>query len=77
VLLLPVALLGLTMLTLWIPTYRRHGTLTGAAETAAETATATLPAERHFPVAVVAGHGVLAVATVVLVLLTALGVGGS
>jgi membrane-associated phospholipid phosphatase len=73
VLLLPVALLGLTMLTLWIPTYRRHGTLAGAAETA----TGTVPAERHFPVAVVAGHGVLAVVTVVLVLLTALGVGGS
>ncbi|MFF0864684.1 hypothetical protein ACFYUV_23205 [Nonomuraea sp. NPDC003560] len=31
----------------------------------------------HFLVAVVAGHGLFAVVTVVLVLLTALGVGGS
>ena len=35
---------------------------------------APAPAERHFPVAVVAGHGVLAVATVVVVLLAAIGV---
>ena len=39
--------------------------------------TADRPAEQHFPVAVVGAHGVLAVATVVLVLLAALGVGGS
>jgi uncharacterized membrane protein YqaE (UPF0057 family) len=32
---------------------------------------------RHFPVAVVAGHGLFAAATLILVLLTALGVGGS
>lgn len=49
--------------------YRRPGTLTGAAQSAA----ATAPAERTFPVAVVGAHGVLAVLTVVLVLLTALG----
>jgi hypothetical protein len=61
------------MFARWIPAYRRRGTVTGAAETA----TAAAPAERHFPVAVVGGHGVLAVTTVVLVLLTALGVGGS
>lgn len=35
------------------------------------------PAEKHFPVAVVAGHGLLAVVTVLLVLLAALGVGTS
>ena len=33
------------------------------------------PPEQHFPVAVVCLHGLLAVATLVLVLLTALGVG--
>ncbi|BDT99514.1 hypothetical protein [Nocardia sputorum] len=66
VLLLPVALLGFAMVVRWLPVYR--------ARTTAETAE---PAERHFPVAVVGGHGVFAVATVVLVLLTALGVGGS
>lgn len=37
----------------------------------------TVPAERHFRPAVVLGHGLLAVATLVLVLLGALGVGGS
>jgi hypothetical protein len=35
------------------------------------------PAEQHFPVPVVYLHGLLAVTAVVLVLLTALGVGGS
>jgi hypothetical protein len=36
-----------------------------------------LPAESHFPIAVVAGHGALAVCTLVFVLLATLGVGGS
>jgi len=36
-----------------------------------------VPPERHFPVTVVIGHGLFAVATVVLVLLTILGVGVS
>ncbi|MGY2114059.1 hypothetical protein ACW9HR_09090 [Nocardia gipuzkoensis] len=71
VLLIPVALLGFAMLLRWIPTYRaRSASTAGTAGTAG-------PPEGHFPVAVVAGHGVLAVVTVVLVLLTALGVGGS
>ena len=35
------------------------------------------PAEQHFPVPIVALHGLLAVTTVVLVFLTAIGVGGS
>jgi hypothetical protein len=35
------------------------------------------PAELHFPVPVVAAHGLVAAATLVLVLLTAAGVGGS
>jgi len=35
------------------------------------------PAERAFPVAMVAGHGLLALTTFTLVLLTVLGVGGS
>jgi len=66
VLLLPVAALGFTMLFRWLPTYRNRAT-----------AAADPPAERHFPVAVVGGHGLFAVVTVVLVLLTALGVGES
>ena len=39
---------------------------------AAQSATATAPAERSFPVAVVGAHGVFAVVTVVLVLLAAI-----
>ena len=35
------------------------------------------PAEQNFPVPIVALHGLLAVTTVVLVFLTAIGVGGS
>ncbi|MGW0177113.1 hypothetical protein ACWDUM_25085 [Rhodococcus sp. NPDC003322] len=73
VLLIPVALLGFAMLVRWIPTYRAAA---GAGGVPPATA-AQDPAEKHFPVAVVAGHGVFAVVTVVLVLLTALGVGGS
>jgi hypothetical protein len=61
VLLLPVAVLGLTMFLRWLP-QRRAGART---------------AESRFPVPIVYGHGALAVTTVVLVLLTALGVGGS
>jgi hypothetical protein len=34
-----------------------------------------VPAEQHFPVPVVAAHGLLAVTTVVLVFLAAVGVG--
>jgi hypothetical protein len=72
-LLVVIALLGFTMLIRWLPAYRgRVGTGGRVTE-----ALVGGPAERHFPVAVVAGHGVLAVTTVVLVLLAAAGVGGS
>ncbi|MFI9061914.1 hypothetical protein ACIGQE_08585 [Streptomyces sp. NPDC053429] len=67
-LLVPVALLGFAMLARWIPVYRAHPTAAGGGGQDA-------PAERYFPVPVVAAHGVFAVVTVVLVLLTALGVG--
>ncbi|MFI5828193.1 hypothetical protein ACIA6C_13105 [Streptomyces sp. NPDC051578] len=67
-LLVPVALLGFAMLARWIPVYRAHTTAAGGDRQDA-------PAERYFPVPVVAAHGVFAVVTVVLVLLTALGVG--
>jgi hypothetical protein len=68
VLLLPVALLGFIMVSRWIPARR-------ASAQAAGTSAVARP-EQHFPVPVVAGHGLLAVVTLVLVLLTALGVGG-
>jgi len=66
VLLVLIALLGFAMFARWIPVQR------GAAIAGSE-----VPAEKHLPVPVVAAHGLVAVATVVLVLLTALGVGGS
>jgi hypothetical protein len=46
-----------------------------AAEAAAGQTGSDLPPEQHFPVAVIGLHGLLAVATLVLVLLTALGIG--
>ncbi|WP_430331144.1 hypothetical protein [Rhodococcus sp. ACT016] len=75
VLLVPVALLGFTMLARWIPTYRANAAVGAGSDL--PTPGESGPAEKHFPVAVVAGHGVFAVVTVVLVLLTALGVGSS
>ncbi len=75
VLLVPVAALGFVMLTRWLPVYR--GSKVAAASAAGPGAGSAVAAadtpERHFPVAGVAGHGVLAVVTVVLVLLAALG----
>jgi hypothetical protein len=63
-----VATLGFTMATRW-----RQGRPAAVAATG-RTSTA-LPAEQHFPVAVIGLHGLLAITTLVLVLLTALGVG--
>ncbi len=59
-----VALLGWTMFAIWL---RRRRTM--------EAAETDRPAEQNFPVPVVALHGVLAVTTVVLVFLAAVGVG--
>ncbi|MFD9502374.1 hypothetical protein [Streptomyces sp. NPDC060035] len=77
-LLLPVALLGFVMLARWIPVYRERATAGPTpAATTAQVTEGTVPAERHFPLAVVLAHGLFAVVTLVLVLLTALGIGGS
>lgn len=65
-LLLPVALLGFAMFARWLPVHRDRASAPVGGDVA-------VPAERHFPVAVVVGHGLFAVVTVVLVLLTALG----
>jgi hypothetical protein len=67
--LLVVALLGFTMFAIWLQRRQR-----GAV---AEAVTPNTPAEQHFPVAIVGLHGLLAATTLVLVLLTAIGVGGS
>jgi hypothetical protein len=64
-----VATLGLTMFTRWIPVHRAYVAAEAKAGWPAEF---DFPAERAFPVSVVAGHGLLAVATVTLVLLTML-----
>jgi len=60
----PVALLGFAMFARWIPAHRNR-TRDGD------------EAKHHFPVLVVAAHGVFAVATVVLVLLADLHIGTS
>lgn len=61
-LLLVVALIGFTMFGIWFSQRGRRDTAS---------------AEQHFPVAVVGLHGLVAAATLVLVLLAAAGVGGS
>ena len=67
ILLLPVAVLGFTMLARWVQAgdHRRDATA-GAARP-----------ESAFPLPIVVAHGLFAVTTVVLVLLTALGIGES
>ena len=65
VILAVVALLGWTMFAIWYQRRRARGVVTEAVDPGT-------PAEQHFPVSVIALHGVLAVTTVVLVLLTAL-----
>jgi hypothetical protein len=65
--LVAVALLGWTMFAIWWQ--RRQA----RAAVAPEAATGE-PAEQRFPVAIVALHGLLAVTTVVLVFLAAVGV---
>jgi hypothetical protein len=64
-LLLVVALLGFTMFAIWLR--RRQSGTSGTAP--------DMPAEQHFPVAIVGLHGLLAATTLVLVLLAAAGVG--
>ena len=89
--LVAIALLGLSMFARWIPVYRMAdeevGMPVGAMAGRAPGATPggvpgigslrELPAEGSFPLLIVLAHGVFAVSTVVLVVLTALGVGGS
>jgi hypothetical protein len=67
-----VAVLGLIMAARWIRVYRAYGD--PGPSLARRT---TVPPERHFPLPVVVIHGILAVTTLVLVLLTALGAGGT
>ncbi len=66
--LLAVAALGFTMFAIWARQRQRTATAAAAPDT---------PAEQHFPVPIVALHGVLAAVTLVLVFLTTIGVGES
>lgn len=85
--LVAIALLGLSMFARWIPVYRMAGdevsVPVGATAPGAPGAAPGMPslrespAEGSFPLFIVLAHGVFAVSTVVLVVLTALGVGGS
>jgi hypothetical protein len=72
-----VALLGFTMVTRWIGVYRasrdRAAVLISAGVEGAHLE-APVPPERHLPVALVILHGLLAVVTLILVLLTAIDV---
>ena len=68
--LLVVALLGFTMFAIWLRRRQAQASVT-------EAATPDTPAEQHFPVPIVGLHGVLAATTLVLVFLTAIGVGES
>jgi hypothetical protein len=64
-----VAALGLTMFTRWIPVHRAY---VAAEAKAGRPAEFDFPAERAFPVTVVASHGLLAGTTLTLVLVTML-----
>ena len=68
--LLVVAVLGFTMFAIWLQRRRTRGAVR-------EALTPGTPAEQHFPAAIVGLHGLLAATTLLLVLLTAAGVGGS
>src|SRR3954465_5692779 len=71
--LVPVALLGFAMLAIWIQRHQAVGAVAGGGGT--PDTTGPDAAEQRFPVPIVVGPGLLAVTTLVLVLLTAAGVG--
>jgi len=81
VILAVVMLLGLTMAVRWIGVHRAHKTpsavMVPVGAGADSLTPAPVPPERNLPVPVVIAHGLLAMANVVLVILTALDVGGS
>jgi hypothetical protein len=71
---------GLTMAVRWIGVYRSHrnqAPLATRQASSVQSMRIAVPAERHFPPAVVIGHGLFAAGTIVLVVLATLGVGHS
>ncbi len=71
--LVAIAVLGATMFLRWIPVYRGPARSAGMPQPPG--GMVAVPAEGNFPVVVVTAHGLLAVSTLVLALLTALGNG--
>jgi hypothetical protein len=71
-----VALLGFSMLAVWLRQRARGPGLAAAGPTPGVVADGSA-AEQHFPTPIVAAHGLLAATTLILVLLVAAGVGGS
>jgi hypothetical protein len=73
-----VATFGITMAVRWIGVYRAGSVRISAQVIPVQQGSGAIavPPERHFPVSVVIGHGIFAVTTIVLVVLTVLGVGG-
>ncbi len=78
-LLVPVALLGLTMFARWLPGARAGSARSAVAAAGApgSAAPAASAPERHFPIPIVLAHGAFAVVTVVLVLISAITAHGS
>jgi hypothetical protein len=80
-----VAILGFTMLLRWVGTYRANRAAAPALIPVGvqgggfpgRSLQSPVPPERHLPIALIILHGVLAVVTLLLVLLTALDVGGT
>jgi hypothetical protein len=73
--LVAIATLGLAMFARWIPVYRTPVAVGGPQEQTLPIK--EVPAEGNFPLFIVLAHGAFAVSTLILVVLTALGVGGS
>ena len=77
-----VVTLGLTMAARWIGVRRAHEApravaVPVGARLSSDSVRPPVPPERHFPAPVVVIHGIFAAATILLVLLTAFGAGGS
>jgi hypothetical protein len=77
IVLAPVAILGFSMLAIWLQRRNAAAPVTPAAGAGAVQGGEDRPAEQHFPVPIVVLHGLLAVATLTLAILAAAGVGGS
>jgi hypothetical protein len=65
-----VAIFGVTMAVRWVKVYRATPRPTAGSGL-------VVPPERHFPVSLVIAHGIFAFTTILLAVLTVLGVGGS